>query len=51
MKGVVILKEYIPVEMEIIVFDAEDVITTSKIREQEDYVSTVQGSDLSGDWG
>jgi len=51
MKGVIILKEYIPVEIEIIVFEAEDVITTSKIRDQEDYVPTVQGSDLPDDWG
>ena len=50
LKGVIILKEYIPVEIEIIVFDVEDVITTSKVREPEDYVSTVEGSDLSDDW-
>ena len=47
----IILKEYIPVKLEVIEFDAEDVITTSDFGEQEDYVKNVKGNDLSDDWG
>lgn len=40
------MKKYIPVEIEVIEFDEEDIITTSGLGDPEDYVKTVSGDDL-----
>ena len=46
----VLLEKYILAEIEVIEFDSEDVITTSNFGDPEDYVKSVQGSDLPDDW-
>lgn len=44
------MEKYILAEIEVIEFDSEDVITTSNFGDPEDYVKSVQGSDLPDDW-
>ncbi len=44
------MDEYIPAEFEIIEFDTNDIIVTSDLGKQEDYIKTVRGEDLSDDW-
>lgn len=40
------MEKYIPVEIEVIEFDEEDIITTSRFGDPEDYVKTISGDDL-----
>ena len=47
----IVLEKYISLEFEVIQFEEDDVITTSDLGNQEDYVKTVKGNDLSDKWG